>query len=87
MPTETEMTGDEPGKSLLIRKPRSLKAGRKERRAFLTEMEQVTALHRTSLTPRMRAVSLRGFWRSSKRPCVYGVEVERVVRKPVGAFG
>jgi len=53
MPTEDEMTLDERRKYLKRMKPRYLKAKRGERSALLSEMEQVTGMHRKSLTRRL----------------------------------
>src|SRR6266581_7509767 len=50
MPTEDEMTLNERRKYLKRMKPRYLKASRKERGQLLSEMEQVTGMHRKSLT-------------------------------------
>ena len=57
MPTEDEMTLNERRKYLKRMKPRYLKANRKERGFLLSEMEQVTGLHRKSLTRLLHARS------------------------------
>jgi hypothetical protein len=54
-------------------------AKRAERKALLTEMQQVTGLHRKSLTRLMHASSLERKKRSTPRPRQYGTEVERVI--------
>lgn len=51
MPTEDEMTLDERRKYLKRMKPRYMKAKRGERSALLSEMEQVSGMHRKSLIP------------------------------------
>src|SRR5947209_17521319 len=81
MPTETEMTLDERRKYLTIMKPRYLKASRKERSGLLTEMEQVTGMHRKSLSRLLHAESLVRKKRGTKRARSYGVDVERVILK------
>jgi hypothetical protein len=50
MPTEDKMTVNERRTYLKVMKPRYLNAKRKERSALLSEMEQVTGMHRKSLT-------------------------------------
>jgi hypothetical protein len=79
MPTTDEMTLDERRKYLKRMKPRYTAADREERSRLLTEMEQVTGMHRKSLTRLLRAGSLERKQRSSARPRSYGMEVERVV--------
>jgi hypothetical protein len=59
MPTEDEMTLDERRKYLKRMKPRYMKAKRGERSALLSEMEQVTGMHRKSLTRRLACGELR----------------------------
>jgi hypothetical protein len=81
MPTETQMTIDERRKYLTIMKPRYLKATRKERSSLLTEMEQVTGLHRKSLTRLLHTESLIRKKRRTKRPRWYGPDVEAVILK------
>ena len=49
---EDEMTLDERRKYLKRVWPRYAQADRKGRNALLTEMEQITGMHRKSLTPR-----------------------------------
>ncbi len=79
MPTEDEMTVSERRKYLKRMKGRYLAAVRKERSELLTEMQQVTGLHRKSLTRLMHASSLERKKRASPRSRHYGREVERVI--------
>jgi hypothetical protein len=79
MPTEDEMTVSERRKYLKRMKGRYLAAKRKERSELLTEMQQVTGLHRKSLTRLMHARSLERKKRASPRGRTYGLEVERVI--------
>lgn len=58
MPTEDEMTLDERRKYLKRMKPRYMQAKRGERSALLSEMEQVTGMHRKSLTRRLACPEL-----------------------------
>lgn len=53
MPTEERMTVNERRKYLKLMKPRYQKANQSEQSALLTEMEQVTGLHRKSLLRRL----------------------------------
>jgi hypothetical protein len=79
MPTEDEMTLDERRKYLKRMKPRYLKAKRGERSAFLSEMEQVTGMHRKSLTRLLHAESLERKKRQVPRRRSYGKAVEEVI--------
>ena len=79
MPTEDEMTLDERRKYLKRMKPRYLKAKRRERSALLSEMEQVTGMHRKSLTRLLHAQSLERTKRRKVRERRYGAEVEEVI--------
>ncbi len=79
MPSEDEMTVSERRKYLKRMKGRYLAAKRKERSELLTEMQQVTGLHRKSLTRLMHASSLERKKRASPRGRHYGLEVERVI--------
>ncbi len=54
-------------------------AKRGERGRLLSEMEQVTGMHRKSLTRLMYASSLERKKRSTPRPRRYGLAVERVI--------
>src|SRR2546429_7168875 len=60
-------------------KGRYVAAKRKERGRLLTEMEQVTGLHRKSLTRLMHAASLERKKRVRPRARSYGPEVERII--------
>jgi hypothetical protein len=79
MPTEDEMTVSERRKYLKRMKGRYMAAKRKERSELLTEMQQVTGLHRKSLTRLMHASSLERKKRVSPRGRTYRQEVERVI--------
>src|SRR5437870_797292 len=81
MPTTDEMTLDERRKYLKRMKPRYVAAARGERSRLLTEMEQVTGMHRKSLTRLLHAASLERNKRKTARSRSYGLEVERVVLK------
>jgi hypothetical protein len=79
MPTEDEMTVSERRKYLKRMKGRYMAAARKERSELLTEMQQVTGLHRKSLTRLMQASSLERKKRASPRGRNSGREVEQVI--------
>jgi hypothetical protein len=79
MPTEDQMSVTERRKYLKLMKARYVRATRKERGQLLTEMEQITGLHRKSLTRLMHAVSLERKKRARPRSRSYGLEVERVI--------
>jgi hypothetical protein len=79
MPTEDEMSVTERRKYLKRMKARYVTAKREERGRLLTEMEQVTGLHRKSLTRLMHASSLERKKRATPRPHTYGLEVERII--------
>lgn len=79
MPTEDEMTLNERRKYLKRMKPRYVKAERKERGQLLSEMEQVTGMHRKSLTRLLHASNLERKKRQKPRERSYGVEVEEVI--------
>ncbi len=79
MPTEDEMSVNERRKYLKRMKVRYVAAKRRERSQLLTEMEQVTGLHRKSLTRLMHLPSLERKKHASPRARRYGVEVERVI--------
>jgi len=79
---EDEMTLDERRKYLKKMWPRYVRADRKGRNALLTEMEQVTGMHRKSLTRLMRSAhqgSLERKKRKTQRSPTYGKEVGQVV--------
>ena len=81
MPSEEKMSVDERRKYLKLVAPRYANAGRKERGRLLTEMGEVTKLHRKSLVRLMNAPSLQ---RAAKKPRLrrrrYGRVVADVVR-------
>jgi len=79
MPTEDEMSVDERRKYLKRMKARYVKASRREQSQLLSEMEQVTGMHRKSLTRLMHATSLERQKRQSVRQRRYGAEVEEVI--------
>jgi hypothetical protein len=81
MPTEAQMTVNERRKYLTIMKPRYQAAGRAERSLLLSEMEQVTGLHRKHLTRLLNAESLERKAREKQRERSYGAEVEQVILK------
>jgi len=79
MPTEDEMNVGERRKYLKRMKGRYVVAKRQERGQLLTEMQQVTGLHRKSLTRLMHAPSLERKPRVQSRRRRYGLEVERII--------
>ncbi len=79
MPTEEQMTVNERRKYLKLMKVRYVAAKRVERSQLLTEMQEVTSLHRKSLTRLMHTASLERTKRQKPRPRTYGSEIERVV--------
>ena len=79
MPVEDEMNVSERRKYLKRMKERYVGANRGERGRLLSEMEQVTGLHRKSLTRLMHAGSLERKKRTTPRSRSYGLEVERVI--------
>jgi len=79
MPIEDEMSVNERRKYLKRMKGRYVAAKRAERGHLLSEMEQVTGLHRKSLTRLMHAGSLERKKRTTPRPRSYGLEVERII--------
>jgi hypothetical protein len=81
MPTEDQMTVNERRKYLKVMKPRYVVAGRAERGTLLSEMEQVTGLHRKHLTRLLNAASLERKPRTRQRQSSYGLEVEQVILK------
>ncbi len=60
-------------------KPRYMKAKRGERSALLSEMEQVSGMHRKSLTRLLHAKNLERTKRRKVRQRSYGAEVEEVI--------
>lgn len=79
MPTKDDMTVDERRKYLKRMKLRYEAAKRTERSRLLSEMEQVTGMHRKSLTRLLHEDSLERQPRQIQRSQSYGLEVERVV--------
>jgi len=79
VPPEDEMTLEDRRSYLKVMKRRYMQAERKERSALLSEMEQVTRMHRKSLTRLLHAGSLERQKRRTPRPRSYGPEVERVI--------
>jgi hypothetical protein len=79
MPTEDEMTVTERRKYLKRMKPLYAKAERSEQSRMLTEMEQVTGLHRKSLLRLLHAPTLERKKREKGRGRTYGLAVEQVL--------
>jgi len=79
MPLRDEMTIDERRKYLKLMAPRYQQAKRKERSQLLSEMEQVTKLHRKHVIRLLSGQSLERQKRKTPRSRSYGPEVERVV--------
>ncbi|OLE32691.1 MAG: hypothetical protein AUG45_09495 [Ktedonobacter sp. 13_1_20CM_3_54_15] len=79
MPTQNEMTIDERRKYVKLMEPRYRKAKRKERSQLLSEMEQVSKLHRKHLIRLLNGESLDRKKRRTPRSRTYGLEVEGVV--------
>jgi len=79
MQAEKPMTVNERRKYLKLMRPRYQAADRKGQGVLLTEMEQVTGLHRKSLLRLLHAPSLERTKRSKQRQCSYGLDVEQVV--------
>lgn len=79
MPIRDEMTIDERRKYVKLMAERYRKAKRRERSELLSEMEQVSKLHRKHLIRLLNGESLERKKRSTPRSRTYGVEVEQVV--------
>jgi hypothetical protein len=79
MPTEDAMNVSERRKYLKRMKQRYVAAKRAERGRLLTEMEQVTGLHRKSLTRLMHGASLERKPRVRQRTRTYGLATEQVI--------
>ena len=81
MPNEEKMSVDERRKYLKLVAPRYTRATRAERSGLLTEMGEVTGLHRKSL---LRLMHMPGLERAPRRPRLrrrrYGPQVADVVR-------
>jgi hypothetical protein len=79
MPTEDEMTVTERRKYLKKMKPLYSRAERQEQSRLLSEMEQVTGLHRKSLLRLLHAPNLERKKREKGRGRTYGLAVEQVI--------
>lgn len=79
MPTEEQMTINERRKYVKLMKPRYQQARRAERSRLLTEMQEVTGLHRKSLLRLLHASSLNRKKRTTPRKRSYGLAVEQVI--------
>jgi len=79
MPTRDEMTIDERRKYVKLMAPRYQRAKRKERSQLLSEMEQVSTLHRKHVIRLLNGPSLERQKRKTPRSRSYGLDVERVV--------
>ena len=79
MPTSNEMSINDRRSYLKQMKKRYETAPRAERGQLLTEMQQVTGLHRKSLTRLMQRGQLARQPRRKQRGRTYGLEVERVI--------
>ncbi len=79
MPTEEQMTVNERRKYLKLMKPLYQQAKRGERSRLLTQMQEVTRLHRKSLLRLLHAKSLTRKKRMTPRKRTYGLEVEQVI--------
>ena len=79
MPSEDKMTIDERRKYLKKQQERYSKATRKAQGQLLREMEEVTGLHRKSLTRLMNAKSLERKKRQKARQKTSGKETEQVI--------
>ena len=79
MPPRDEMTIDERRKYVKRMAERYQQAKRKERSQLLSEMEQVSKLHRKHLIRLLNGQSLDRKRRKTPRSRSYGLEVERVV--------
>lgn len=79
MPAENEMTIDERRKYLTKMKTRYQKAKREDRGRLLSEMVEITGMHRKSLTRLMQKASLARKKRQTARARTYGLDVETIV--------
>ena len=80
MPDSEEMTIGERRKYLGRMQGRYLKADRRGRGVLLTEIEEVTGLHRKSLVRLLRPGGLVRRRRAKHRGCAYGVRVDDALR-------
>jgi hypothetical protein len=76
---ERQMNVNERRKYVKVMKPRYMKATKAERSCLLGEMEQVTGMHRKSLTRLLNASTLERKKRRSQRQRSYGSEVEQII--------
>jgi hypothetical protein len=76
---ELQMNVNERRKYVNLMKPRYMKATKAERSGLMGEMEQVTGMHRKSLTRLINASTLERKKRRSQRQRSYGREVEQVI--------
>src|SRR5712691_6207563 len=79
MPVTDEMTIDERRKYVKLMASRYQHAKRSERSQLLTEMEQVSKLHRKHLIRLLNGESLERQNRQTPRSRTYGLEVEEVI--------
>jgi len=79
MPTEEQMTVNERRKYLKLMKPLYQQAKRGERSRLLTQMQEVTGLHRKSVLRLLHARSLSRKKRTTPRQRTYGLAVEQVI--------
>jgi hypothetical protein len=79
MPIEERMTVTERRKYLKLMKPLYAKANRSEQSRMLSDMEQVTGLHRKSLLRLLHAPTLERKKRSKGRGHTYGLAVEQAI--------
>jgi hypothetical protein len=80
MAANGEMSVDERRKYLKLMAKRYIGADRVERGRLLSEMGEVTGLHRKSLTRLMNGASLERRPRGAQRGRVYGAEVADVIK-------
>ena len=81
MPTEDQMTVNERRKYLKLMKPIYAKADRTEQSRLLSDMEQVTGLHRKSLLRLLHAQTLERKKRSRRRGRTYGGSTSAAVTR------
>jgi len=79
MPTEEQMTVNERRKYLKLMKPLYQQAKRGERSRLLSQMQEVTGLHRKSVLRLLHASSLARKKRTTPRKRTYGLAVEQVI--------
>ena len=79
MPTEEQMTVNERRKYVKLMKPLYQQAKRGERSRLLSNMQEVTGLHRKSLLRLLHASSLARKKRTTARQRTYGLATEQVI--------